>query len=93
MKNIILTSKDLDKIACSIAKKLDQDLKNEKNIPVAVETEFQQKQGNNKADKISNGSGEPAENTGKAFKSFARKIHLIVVYLNLHITVYGFRNC
>ena len=36
MKNIILTSKDLDKIACNIAKKLDQDLKNEKNIPVVV---------------------------------------------------------
>ena len=36
MKNILLSAKDLDKIACNIAKKLDQDLKGEKNIPVVV---------------------------------------------------------
>lgn len=36
MKNILLSSKDLDKIARKIAKDLDRDLKGEKNIPVVV---------------------------------------------------------
>ena len=36
MKNIILSAKDLDKISRKIAKNLDQELKNEKNIPVVV---------------------------------------------------------
>ena len=36
MKNIILSSKQLDGICRKIAKSLDQELKNEKNIPVVV---------------------------------------------------------
>ncbi|MCQ2787303.1 MAG: hypoxanthine phosphoribosyltransferase [Bacilli bacterium] len=36
MKNIILSSKDLDRICRKIAKDLDKELKNEKNIPVVV---------------------------------------------------------
>ncbi|MCQ2796318.1 MAG: hypoxanthine phosphoribosyltransferase [Bacilli bacterium] len=36
MKNIILSSKDLDKICRRIAKDLDKELKHEENIPVVV---------------------------------------------------------